>query len=311
VEIRQLKYFIAVAREGSFSSAATRLPVKQQTLLGQIRKLENELGHRLFNRGGGDLRLTEAGRIFFRHAEEVLKSAENARQVMDDLKEGQVSGEVRVGTVDSVGIYFLPQILKTIREKFPQLRPTVLYRTSDEIVQALLSDRIDVALVDNPRPDRHLTQETIIEEQVSLVCGLGHHLYGRKSVAPKELEGLSVISLSNDTATGRLVQNYLDDQGVRTKAVASTDNVQTAKKMVEVGFGVTFLPDMITSTDINCKGEPLRRLSRISLDPPCNRRIVLVTWRHAKVGRPTKTFIEEIRGYGLQWTPCTKQGRAP
>ncbi len=308
MEIRQLKYFITVAREGSFSMAATRLPVKQQTLLGQIRKLEKELGLRLFDRGAGALRLSEAGRIFYRHAEEVLRTAEKARLAMNDIKEGDVTGEIRIGTVDSVGIYFMPQVLENLREKYPQLRPTVLYRGSDEILEALLSDRIDVALVDNPRPDRNLRQETIIEEEISLVCGLMHDLFGRKTIKPDDLEGLHVISLSNTTATGRLIQNYLSNLGVKVMPVASTDNVQTAKKMVEVGFGVTFLPDMTTSPDISCRGQPLRRLTRIRLDPPCSRRIVLATWKHAKPGRSVTTFIQEIRQYGSQWTPCLETG---
>lgn len=310
MEIRQLKYFITVAREGGFSAAATLLPVQQQTLLGQVRKLEKELGLRLFNRGPGDLRLTEAGRIFLRHAQEVLKTAENARIAMNDLKDGQVTGDIRIGTVDSVGIYFLPQILKNMREKYPQVRPTVLYRTSDEILQALLSDRIDVALVDNPRPDRHLRQETIIEEQVSLICGRTHPLSGRECIRPEDLEGLRVISLSNDTATGRLVQNYMSSLGVQMTLVASTDNIQTAKKMVEVGFGVTFLPDMITSPDISCQGKSLGRLTRIRLNPPCNRRIVLATWKRTRTSRSTATFIEETRKHGLQWTPCSQSGAA-
>jgi DNA-binding transcriptional LysR family regulator len=308
LELRQLKYFIAVAEEGGFSAAAAMLPVKSQTLLGQIRKLENELGLRLLHREGGDSRLTEAGRIFTRYARKVLSTAEKARQAMDDLKDGCVSGEIRIGTVDSVGIYFLPQVLRNMREKYPGVRLTVLYRNSNEILQALLSNRIDVALVDNPRPDRHLRLETIIEEQVSLVCGRIHPLFGRECIKPKDIEGLRVISLSNDTATGRLVQSYLSRLGIRVKSVASTDNIQTAKKMVEVGFGVTFLPDMITSPDISCQGKSLGRLARIRLNPACNRHIVLATWRRSRTGRSTNSFVEEIRKHSSQWTPCTESG---
>jgi DNA-binding transcriptional LysR family regulator len=310
MEISQLKYFITVASEAGFSTAATLLPVKPQTLQGQIRKLEKELGLRLFNREAGNLKLTDAGRIFYKHAQEVIKTAEKARLAMEDLKDGQVAGKIRVGAVDSVGMYFLPQVLKNMREKYPQLRPTVLYRTSEEIIQALLSDQIDVALIDNPRPDRQLRQETIIEEQVSLVCGRTHPLFGRKFVSAKEMEGLRVIFLSNDTATGQLIQRYLSSLDVRLTPVASTNNMQTAKKMVEVGFGVTFLPDMITSPDISCQGKPLSRLARIKLEPSCNHRIVLATWRHAKAGRSTGTFVEEIRKFGSQWAPCSESGAA-
>jgi DNA-binding transcriptional LysR family regulator len=310
LELRQLKYFIAVVRDNGFTPAAALLPVKQQTLLGQIRKLEKELGLRLFERGTGDLRLTEAGRIFYRHAQEVLRTAETASKAMEELKDGGVSGEIRIGTVDSVGIYFLPPVLRNMRDKHPKVRSTVLYSTSEKILEALVSDRIDVALVENPRPDRHLRFETIIEEQISLVCGRMHPLFNRKYIDPKDIEGLGVISLSDDTVTGRLVQKYLSRLGVRVNPMATTDNIQTAKKMAEVGFGATFLPDMITSPDISCKGEYLRGLARIRLHPTCNRRIVLATLKRSRASRSTATFAEEVKNYGSRWAPCSSSGAA-
>ena len=306
MELRQLKYFLAVVRQNSFISAAAILPVKHQTLLSQIRKLEKELDHKLFHRGAGGLRLTEAGRFFIEYAQGVLNAADRAHRAMSALKQGRVSGELRIGTLDSVGIYFLPHILRNLREKYPELRTTVLYRSSEEIIQALLSDRIDVALLDNPRPDRHLRRETIIEEQVSLVCGRMHPLFGRKLIQPKDIEGLQVISLSDDTATGRLVRDYLSRLRVRVTPVASTNCVQTAKKMVEVGLGVTFLPDMFTSPDISCKGKSLGRLARIKLDPSCNRSIVLMTWKRSRMSRSTATFAEETKNFGLQWKACAE-----
>jgi len=310
LELRQLKYFITVVRENGFTPAAALLPVKQQTLLGQIRKLEKELGLRLFHKRTRDLRLTEAGRIFYRHAQSLLKSADEAIIAMNELKEGGVCGEIRIGTVDSVGIYFLPTVLRNMRDKHPQVRSTVLYRSSEKILQALISDQIDVALVENPRPDRNLQYETIIEEEISLVCGQMHPLFNKKDIRPQDMEGLRVISLSNETTTGRLIHNYLSRQGIKVTSVASTDNIQTAKKMVEVGFGVTFLPDMITSPDISCQGKSLRRLARIRLNPACNRRIVLATLRHSRASRSTTTFVEELKEYGSRWTPCTDSGAA-
>jgi DNA-binding transcriptional LysR family regulator len=92
--------------------------------------------------------------------------------------------------------------------------------------------------------------------------------------------------------------------------VASTDNIQTAKKMVEVGFGVTFLPDMTTSPDISCQGKSLRRLARIRLNPACNRKIVLATLRRFGASRSTATFVAELKKYGSQWTPCSASGAA-
>jgi len=310
MELRQLKYLIAVVDEGSYGAAAARFHVKHKTIQDQIGKLEKELSLRLLLRGVGGFRLTSPGRVFIRLAQDVLRKVERAHWAMSDLKDGCVAGEIRIGTVDSVGIYFLPKVLQCMREKYPGVQLTVLYRSCDEIIKALLSDRIDVALVDSPRSDRHLKLETIVEEQVSLVCGHMHPLFNRKHVQPKDIEGLSVISLSDDTSTGRLVQRYLARLGVRVKRVAFTDNIQTAKKMVEVGLGVTFLPDMITSPDISCQGKSLGLLARIKLDPACNRRIVLATWKRSKTERSMASFVKEIKTYGSQWMPCSESGAA-
>jgi DNA-binding transcriptional LysR family regulator len=137
-----------------------------------------------------------------------------------------------------------------------------------------------------------------------------HPLFNRKYIDPKDIEGLGVISLSDDTVTGRLVQKYLSRLGVRVNPMATTDNIQTAKKMAEVGFGATFLPDMITSPDISCKGEYLRGLARIRLHPTCNRRIVLATLKRSRASRSTATFAEEVKNYGSRWAPCSSSGAA-
>ena len=305
MELRRLKYFLSVVENGGFTEAAATLPVKQRTLMSQVRQLEKEMGLRLIHRRAGETLLTEAGRIFARHAKDILGSAERARRAMEDLKYGSDFGEIRIGTVDSVGIYFLPQVLISLQKKHPGLRLSVLYRNSDEILQALLADEIDVALVDNPRTHRNLKMETLIEEQVSLVCARRHPLFERKYIRPKDIEGLRVIALSAESATGRLVQGYLSQLGVGIEPVASAEDLQTAKKMVEVGLGVTFLPDMITSPDISCKGESLGSLARVKLNPSCNRRIVLATWKQSKACRSMGTFVEETRKYSSQWRACS------
>ena len=84
----------------------------------------------------------------------------------------------------------------------------------------------------------------------------------------------------------------------------STDNVETVKKLVEDGLGVAFLPDMVTSGDVACEGEPGGKLSRIAVGPPLYRNIVMITWKHFEMSRATDAFIQEIRRHASEWKGC-------
>jgi DNA-binding transcriptional LysR family regulator len=303
VELHQLRCFLAIIEEGGFNRATTRLHITQPALSYQIKQLEQELGASLFHRRPGGVSPTEAGRVLARHAREVMEAVHQTRRAVEKLAEGVV-GQVRIGTVNSVGIYFLPQILWAMREKFPEVRPTVLYRHSNEIMEALLNNQIDLALIADPRPDRRLRQEVILTEDVSLVCGRNHPLFFKKQVKPAEVRGLQFISLSAESPTGRLIREYLARIGVNVEPVVSTDNVETVKKMVEVGMGVAFLPDMVTAQDISCSDPTSGRLARVALGSTLQRRIVLVSWKHIEPGRATEAFIEELRGQASGWKSC-------
>lgn len=303
MEISQLQCFIAVVEEGGFNRATTRLHRTQPALSYQIKQLEDELDVSLFIRRPRGICLTEAGRILLQHAQEVLESERRARRAVEVLSHGIV-GEIRIGTINSVGIYFLPAILTRLQKKNPAARPTIMYRRAGEVIEALLANQIDLAVVANPGPDRRLNFETIIEERVSLVCGKGHPFFGKPSVKPSDLQGQRFVTLTVETPTGQLIRNHLAKLGVSVEVVVSTPNVDTVRKMVEVGLGVAFLPDMVTSEDVSCDGRPISAIARVEIRPPLTRRIVLVTWKKFQCSKSLHAFIEEIRWHGAHWKAC-------
>jgi DNA-binding transcriptional LysR family regulator len=303
MELYQLKCFLAIVDEGGFNRATTRLHITQPALSYQIKQLEQELGVTLFHRRPRGVSPTNVGRVLHQHAQEIMECVRKARRAVEAQTEG-VAGEIRIGTVNSVGIYLLPPVLQKMREKFPKARPTVLYRNSNEIMEALLSNKVDLALVANPRPDRRLQQETIVTEQISLVCGRSHQFFGRTSVKPAELNGLPFVSLTPENPTGQLIRELLAKLGVNIELVVSTDNVETVKKMVEVGLGLGFLPNMVTAPYISCNKKIKGSLARIEVGPPLTRRIVLVSWKNYKMSPASKALIEELRLHGSQWKEC-------
>jgi DNA-binding transcriptional LysR family regulator len=296
---------MAVIEEGGFNRATTRLHITQPALSYQIKRLEEELGVSLFHRRPRGISPTEAGRVLLQNAQDVIESVRRARRAVEMRSKG-AAGEIRVGTVESVGIYFLPDVLIKIKEKYPMARATVMYRQSDEVMDALLSNQVDLAVIANPRLDRRLNYETIIEERISLVCSKTHPFFGRSAAKPNELRGLRFISLTPETPSGQLIRDHLAKLGVSVDVVVTTPSVGTVKRMVEVGLGVAFLPDMVTSEDLSCNGRSLNHLARIEVRPSLMRRVVLVTWKKFKCSQVIQAFIDDLRLHGARWKGCVE-----
>ncbi len=299
MELHQLQCFIAVLEEGGFKRATARLGITQPALSYQIKRLEEELGVQVFHRGPAGITPTEAGRALLDHAHQVIAAVREAHQAVRELSVG-VTGELRIGTIKCVGIYFLPQVLWEIRAKYPMVRPKLLYRDSEELLESVLAKRLDVAMVVDPPPDRRLRQHSVFEETISLVSGPGHPFFGRPTVEIAELENVHFVSLSPQTSTGALIRSYLDRLGLHIVPAVSTDNVETVKKMVEEGVGVAFLPDMVTGGDVGADGQP-GRLARSAIEPSLSLPLVLVTWRDAQQSLALDAFIDEVCRMGRQW----------
>jgi LysR family transcriptional regulator, transcription activator of glutamate synthase operon len=299
VELHQLQCFIAVLEEGGFKRATARLGITQPALSYQIKRLEEELGVQVFHRGPGGITPTEAGRVLLEHAHRVIASVREAHQAVRELSDG-VTGEIGIGTMKCIGTYFLPQVLWEIRAKHPMVRPRILYRNSDELLDSLLANKLDVVVVANPPPDDRLEYRVLFEEQLSLVSGPNHPFFGRPRVAASELRDAEFVALSPQTTTGALILEYLVSQGLAPAPAMTTDNIETVKRLVEAGMGVAFLPDMVTTDDVAESCGPAR-LGRSTLDPPLTMEISIVTWREGRGSLAVDAFVEELRRLGRRW----------
>jgi DNA-binding transcriptional LysR family regulator len=300
MELHQLQCFIAVLEEGGFKRATARLGITQPALSYQIKQLEEELGAQLFHRRPGGIAPTEAGRVLLEHAGHVIATVREAHQAVRELSDG-VTGEIRIGTIKCIGTYFLPHVLWEVRAKHPMVRPKLVYRNSDELLDALVADKLDVALAVDPPPDPRFEHRGVFEEQISLVSGPGHRLFGRPTIDVAELKDLQFVALSAQTSTGALIGRYLDRLGVSVEPEVSADNVETVKRMVEAGMGVAFLPDMATSGDVASDGRP-GRLARSSVEPALSLPLVIVTWRDSHHhSLALDAFVDEVRQVGRRW----------
>ena len=305
MELYGLKCFVAVVEEGGLNRATARMHITQPALSYQIKQLENELDVPLLHRRPRGISPTEAGRVLLQHAREVIEGVRKAHRAVEMLSDGVV-GEIRIGTVGSVGVYFLPPILTRTSEKYPLARPTIACGRAHETMEALLANRVDIAIVADPQPNQRFHSEKIVEEPVSLICGEHHPFFNRESIEPSELWGQKFISLTPDTPTGHLVRDHLVRLGVSVDTVVSTPSVDIAKKMVQIGQGIAFLPDMATQEDIACDGSPLHGLVRVNVLPQLVRTIAAVTCKKFPSSPTVQAFIEEVREHGRQWKGCVE-----
>jgi len=296
--LNRLRCFQAVVEEAGFKRATARLHVTQPALSYQMKHLEEELGVQLFHRRPGGVSLTDAGRLLCVHVQRVSAAVRRAELA---IKELPAVGEVRIGTVNSIGTYFLPRVLGAMHERHAATRP-ILYRSrSDEFIEALLANQVDLAILADPRVDQRLHYETLFEERVSLVSGRGHPFFGSPSIGLDQLRGAQFVALSQQTPTGLLIRKYLDRHGVEVESMVSTEDVETVKRLVGMGLGAAFLPDMVTDRDLVTRANPGGRLSRSAVKPSLTRRIVLVTWSKVPSSRAVAAFVDEVRRQGTLW----------
>ncbi|HEX9052605.1 MAG TPA: LysR family transcriptional regulator [Anaeromyxobacter sp.] len=296
--LNRLHCFEVVVQESGFKRATSRLHITQPALSYQMKHLEGELGVQLFVRRPGGVSLTDAGRLLYAHVQRVSAAVRRAEEAVKELP---AVGEVRIGTVNSIGTYFLPLVLSAVHDRHQATIP-ILYRArSDDHIEALLANQVDLAILADPRIDKRLHYETLFEERVSLVSSRSHPFFGVKTIRPEQLESAPLVALSPQTPTGTLVQKYLERLGARVEPVVSTEDVLTVKRMAEMGIGAAFLPDMVTQREIVTRANPDARLFRSEIDPPLVRRVVLVTWDEVPSSRAVAAVVEEVRRQSSTW----------
>ena len=134
MEIHQLRYFVAVADEGNFSRAAAKVRVAQPSLSQQIRKLEAEIGQRLFDRLPRSVVLTEAGRCFIDYARQILASIRDARRCVDELKDA-ATGKLAVGAIPTIAPYVLPELVRKFHKDYPEVTLELVEDVTDGIIR--------------------------------------------------------------------------------------------------------------------------------------------------------------------------------
>ncbi len=253
LDVTRIRYFQAVAEAGSFSRAAKRLGVSQPTLSIQVARLEDELGTPLFRRHHSGATVTETGQRFLTHARELfehLTAMERAVRAEVEIP----SGDLRVGTVNSVGIYVLPEALSIFTQRFPKVRPTIRFEHSDTVLDLLHDGEVDVAITARSKAPTHAHDVMVMDDPLVLVCGRGHRLWRRRNVRAKDLQGEKLIAFDEQSPTAVVIEEVLARHNVEMQPFIKTPQIAALIRMVRMNMGLAFLPQMALADEIDSGG---------------------------------------------------------
>jgi LysR family cyn operon transcriptional activator len=226
LELRHLRYFLAVAEAGSFSRAADRLGISQPSVSQQMRDLEAGLRVSLFQRRGKRILLTSAGLIFQEHARVILRQLENVLQELSS-EPGQLRGALHVGVVPILNVALMPDLLGLFATKHPGINLTVDEISSTEIETALEEGRMDVGLGFLTRHSPNLRYERLCTDEFALIVSEAHPWWRRRVVQFSELHQQRLLQLSDTFVMRRMTDQICLRHQVRPRTVAELNAIET------------------------------------------------------------------------------------
>lgn len=242
MELRQLRYFLAVASAQNFTRAAETVHVSQPSLSVQISALEEELGTQLFDRLGRKVILTQAGELFRDHAGRVLRELEHAVQVVQEMK-GAQRGRLVVGTLATVNSYLIPPLVSQFKQQFPAIHLQVHAQPSTDIVAGLLANRLDVGICLLPVQEDRLTVVPLFDERLVLVAPSNSSIK-QSRLRMQDLGGLPLVLMPVDYCLRKMVEAECAEARIQPQVVLEMTSPEGILQAVAGGAGLTILPEI-------------------------------------------------------------------
>jgi len=243
MELRHLRYFVAVAEEGSLTVAAERrLHTAQPSLSRQIRDLEDEVGTQLMIRGARGIELTAAGRVFLDHARLVLAQVEAAGEAARRAAQ-PAKPSFALGFLTGQEMDWLPEALHILRDELPNIEITISSQYSPDLAGALVRGKLDVAFLRPETPAADLVFKLVTTEPLVVVLPSDHRLASHEAIHPQDLVGETFIGVSHTAPVTRgVIDAYVRRSGIDIRPDHEADHLAMAMSLIASTRGVALLP---------------------------------------------------------------------
>jgi LysR family transcriptional regulator, hca operon transcriptional activator len=242
MELRHLRYFVAVAEAGSLTVAARKLHTSQPSLSRQIRDLESEIGVQLLGRSARGVELTAGGRAFLDHARAVLSQAEAAAEAARRVAH-PAKPYFAMGFLTGHELTWMPEALQILRKELPNIDVMISSQYSPLLADGLSKGKIDAAFLRRERGMPELAFRLLVKEPLMVILPIDHRLAARKAISPKDLVGETFVTVSDTAPVLRLViDNYLRRSGINITPAHEVDHLAMAMSLIASTGGVGLLP---------------------------------------------------------------------
>ncbi len=286
MDFEQLRAFVEVARNHSFSRAAEKMFRTQPAVSAQIKTLEQEIGARLFHRSGGRVTLTESGRVFLEYADGALLARRQALRAMEEL-ERTPRGELSVAANEATCLYLLPQVFAEFQRLCPQVSVSIRRAERVAIVDAVLGQRVDFGVISLPVSDPRLVAEVIHTSELVLVAPAEHPVHHAPTLAEVARHPLLVPKQgrTREALEALFAQDGCD---VAPNISMELDSSELLKRFVSAGLGLGFLPRYAVKDDVAAGTLRIVAIAGVDL----RREMALIYRKDKALGRAGRIFRE-------------------
>ncbi|NOL49100.1 LysR substrate-binding domain-containing protein [Pelistega europaea] len=299
----ELKYVIAVARERHFGRAAEACFVSQPTLSVGIKKLEEELGVSIFERGGTEISVTPIGHRIVEQAQKILEASAHLKEL---AKQGQdpLAGALRVGVIHTIGPYLLPKLVRKQLELFPQMPLILQENFTANLLELLRLGELDCAIMALPIPETGLEIIPLYHEEFIAAVPLHHRWANAKCIHTEDLKQETMLLLGKGhcfrdqvlEVCPEMARFSSSEEGMQRSFEGSS--LETIRHMVAAGLGITLLPQSAVPEDLQTDDNSFVRY--IPLSKPVPSREVVLVWRRSFTRQPAiDALVDVVKSCGL------------
>jgi DNA-binding transcriptional LysR family regulator len=290
MDIHQLRIFVSVFKNRSFSRASEELYLTQPTISDHIKSLEEEFGCKLFDRLGRTILPTKEAEVLYGHAVEIIEKANAVKEVIGQFKK-EPSGELVIGASTIPGTYLLPPIMATFQKKYPSISFQIFIADSKEIVQKVLSHELLLGIVGAKLNNSQISYTPLIEDE--LIVAASPYFIKKESLTFQQLSSLPMVLREEGSGTRKEIERIFSSKGVNIDSLniaglfGSTDSI---KQAVKAGMGISILSRLSVADELKFKILKEIKLSDVQM----KRHFYVVTHKKRSLPAAYTLFLKHV-----------------
>lgn len=292
LELRQIQYFMEVAKREHVTEAAMALHVAQSAVCRQIFNLEKELGVNLFIREGRNVKLTMIGQMFLEHMEQAMKVIDEAQREIEEYLD-PMKGTIRIGFPSSLASYTLPTTISAFRDRYHQVKFQLKQGSYNELIEGVINGDFDMALIGPvPKQEKKVAGTTLFTDNIVALLPLSHPLADSPSIKLSQLREDSFVLFPKGFILRDIIVNACGQLGFQPKVSFEGEDIDSIKGLVSAGLGITLIPE-ITLVD----GLPRSTVKIPVMEPEVSRTVGVIIPRERKLLPTVRLFYEFLKDF--------------